>query len=247
MSHCLLLLLIVLILNVCFCFKHVSPFRLVGKKKFVAPTIAPWDRISHFRRTCLPSTVETPSANAGGIVVLKCDSLTKSHTGVPQFSSISMNLAKGQRVGLIGVNGAGKSTFLKCLAQIDTVDSGRVEAASNANVIYVDQDPNWGDIPVYSALFGGHGKAAEVVKNYYSLMKEGSDFDSSLFSTITDDMQATDGWEFQEKGLQIAAKLGVPESTMYRSVSSLSGGERKRVGLAAALLKEPHVLLLDEV
>ena len=67
------------------------------------------------------------------------------------------------------------------------------------------------------------------------------------FSTITDTMEASNGWEYQERGLNIATKLNIPEPFLYRKVTSLSGGERKRVGLSAALLKQPDVLLLDEV
>ena len=96
--------------------------------------------------------------------VLRCDSLSKSFTGTPQFQDISFTLGKGQRVGLIGVNGAGKSTLLKCLAKIDSPDSGEVESGKLCNVVYVDQEPNWGNIQVYEALFAGTTDQAKATR-----------------------------------------------------------------------------------
>ncbi len=205
-----------------------------------------------FRTSRLFASMKGPpiaesTANSGAPTLLKCDSLTKAWTGIPQFEGISLNLAKGQRVGLIGVNGAGKSTLLKCLSGIDSADSGRVEVATNTKVIYVDQEPDWGSIAVYEALFGGSALSAITNRKYFELTKDDASMNMDAFSKVSDDMETSDGWAYQERGLNIATKLNIPESFLYRQVTFLSGGEKKRVGLAAALLKKPDVLLLDEV
>ena len=96
----------------------------------------------------------SPSSVINGATILKCDKITKSFTGTPQFDEVSFTLGKGQRVGLIGINGAGKSTFLKCLARVDAPDSGTVEVMSSANVVFVEQDPKRDDATVYEVLFG---------------------------------------------------------------------------------------------
>lgn len=184
---------------------------------------------------------------SGAPVILKCEGLSKSYTGVPQFETISLGLSKGQRVGLIGINGAGKSTLLKCLSKHVPYDAGSVETATNTNVIYVDQEPNWGSMSVYEAFFAGNTQNAAAVRKYYAVMKDEDNIDMDTFSAVTDSMQEFDGWSYQERGQTIASNLNIGESFMYRPVSALSGGERKRVGLAAALLKQPDVLLLDEV
>lgn len=186
------------------------------------------------------------TTNSGGATVLKCEGLSKSFVGTPQFSSISLNLSKGQRVGLIGINGAGKSTLLRCLSKLESYDSGTVESATNSNVIYVDQEPNWGSIKVYEALFDGNLPNAIANKKYYELLNEENVMDDDAFSKITDLMESTNGWDYQERGLTIAENLNIANDYLYRNVNTLSGGERKRVGLAAALLKQPDVLLLDE-
>ena len=152
-------------------------------------------------------------------------------------------------MGLIGVNGAGKSTLLKCLAKVDSADSGLVEAASNSNVVYVDQEPDWGSIMVFEALFNGNSPQAIATRLYCKLLdpKESDNFDDNHFAEVTDKMESANAWEYQDSGMSIAERLNIPNEYMYRNVNTLSGGERKRVGLAAALLKQPDVLLLDEV
>lgn len=181
--------------------------------------------------------------------MLKCNSLSKSFTGLAQLSQVSFNLAKGQRMGLIGRNGAGKSTFLRCLSGLDAADSGTVEYLSGSNVIYVDQEPKWYRERVFSALFSGSQPAAVATRQYYDLMQNdvSNDFDSNGLERVMDAMRLSYGWEYQERGLSIAGKLNIGEGFMYRLMDSLSGGQKKRVALAAALLKQPNVLLLDEV
>ena len=195
------------------------------------------------------STVEPPAAInsvSSGATVLRCEGLTKSFTGVPQFQDIKLVIGKGARTGVIGVNGAGKSTLLKCLAKIENADSGSVETATNANVIYVDQEPDWGDIFVYEALFSGTDKKADSTRRYFKALDPSAEMDADAFTDATDAMESSSAWDYQEQGLNIAEKLNIQNDKMYRLVNSLSGGEKKRVGLSAALLKQPDILLLDE-
>ena len=98
----------------------------------------------------------TVATSSTGPTVLRCSELSKKFAEIPQFQDISFTLGKGQRVGLIGINGAGKSTLLKCLACIETADAGTVHTQKLCNVVYVDQEPDWGDHLVYEALFDGH-------------------------------------------------------------------------------------------
>lgn len=181
-----------------------------------------------------------------GTTILRSLGLSKAYTSIPQFNDISVTLGRGQRVGLIGVNGAGKSTLLRCLAGIDKADSGSVEVASNANVIYVDQEPDWGDITVYTALFAGDDPKARATRQYFEVLAMDADMDADAFSRATDAMEEASAWDYQTNGLNIAEKLKIDSTFMNRKVSTLSGGERKRVGLSAALLRQPDVLLLDE-
>lgn len=159
-----------------------------------------------------------------GATVLRCEGLTKSYTGFPQFEDIKLILGKGQRVGLIGVNGAGKSTLLKCLGKIDNADAGIVETATNANVIYVDQEPDWGEVTVYEALFSGNEKEAVATRMYFKALDPSVEMDADLFSAATDAVEGASAWDYQERGLSIAANLNIKDDKMYRSVNTLSGG-----------------------
>lgn len=189
---------------------------------------------SHFKsiksnrfNTCLSSTVEaSTNVNAPGTVtVLRCDGLTKSYVGTPQFQDISLTLGKGQRIGLIGVNGAGKSTLLKCLAKIETIDSGNIEMASNTNIIYVDQEPDWGNICVYEALFSGKSDLAVATRQYLKATGPSTDGDDDLLAKALDSMTSANAWDYQTNGFSIAERLNINEEKMYRDVSTLSGGK----------------------
>lgn len=197
------------------------------------------------------STVDTTAAESassvgGATTVVSVSDLTKSWTGTPQFEGISLKIGKGQRLGLIGVNGAGKSTLMKCIGRVDKPDSGSIETASNCNVIYVDQEPKWTGMAVYEALFEGDSAVSKTLRTYYKVMNPDIELDSDQFMAASELMEENQGWEYQDLALDITKKLNIPEAYLYRDVDTLSGGERKRVGLSSALLKQPDVLLLDE-
>lgn len=182
----------------------------------------------------------------GTATILKCEGLTKSFTGTPQFENININLGKGQRVGLIGVNGAGKSTLLKCLAKIESADCGNIEAASNTNIVYVDQEPDWGDRLVYEGLFEGKDPQAVAARLYLQATNPYDENAENVFAKALDLMEEASAWDYQSLGISIAEKLNIGSDKLYRKVNTLSGGEKKRVGLASALLQQPDCLLLDE-
>lgn len=135
-----------------------------------------------------------PSSVINGATVLKCDKITKSFTGTPQFDEVSFTLGKGQRVGLIDINGAGKSTFLKCLARVDAPDAGSVEVMSNANVVFVEQDPKRDESLVYEVLFGESTPRGAAARKYMAAGDPAEkDPDNALLSAI-ESMNDGDAW-----------------------------------------------------
>jgi len=179
----------------------------------------------------------------GGSVVLRCDGLTKSYTGQPQLQDVALCICKGQRIGLVGGNGAGKSTFLKMLAKVMSPDSGTIEISSNANTVFVEQEPDWGDIVVYEGLFEGNTPEAIATRKYFKALEV---MDDDMLGDATNAVEEANAWDYQAEGLSIADKLNIKSERMNARMNSLSGGEKKRVSLAAALLKKPDILLLDE-
>ncbi len=150
------------------------------------------------------SSVQDPpvatNSVASGPTVLRCEGLTKAFTGVPQFEDIKLIIGKGARTGVVGVNGAGKSTLLKCLAKIESADSGSVETATNANVIYVDQEPDWGDVQVYEALFSGPSEQAIATRAYFKALDPSAEMDGDAFTDATDKVESASAWDYQESG-----------------------------------------------
>jgi ATP-binding cassette subfamily F protein uup len=180
-------------------------------------------------------------------VLLKCDGLSKTYREKAQFEEIAFNLCAGDRIGLIGVNGAGKSTLLRCLAGAERPDAGSVERSKTSNVIFVEQDPNWGDCLVADALFDGSSAADKAIRSFFQAQHCVPDNQQEQALTeATEAMTNADAWERQFEGMNIANHLSIPEEMLSRRVSTLSGGEKKRVALSAALLKHPDALLLDE-
>ena len=133
--------------------------------------------------------------------------LTKAFTGTPQFEDIKLVIGKGARTGIVGINGAGKSTLLKCLAKIESADAGSIETATNANVIYVDQEPDWGDVQVYEALFAGSSKAAAATRAYFKALDPSAEMDGDEFAAATDAVESAGAWDYQTTGLTIAEKV----------------------------------------
>lgn len=161
-------------------------------------------------------------------------------------NSLPNFLLKGQRVGLIGLNGAGKSTFMKCLAKMIAPDSGTIESLSNLNIIFVEQDPKWENTLVLETLFGQDSLQAKASTKYMLAMNPlNPNADVDLVDGV-EMMEESNAWEYQEEGINIASKLNIGQKELYRPMNTLSGGQKKRVALAAALLKKPDVLLLDE-
>jgi ATP-binding cassette subfamily F protein uup len=210
---------------------------------------------------------------AAGARLLYCDSLSKSYDGKRyQFRDVSLGVAAGQRVGLIGVNGIGKSTLMKCLAGLEYPDDGAVGFEGRPVVLYVEQEPARGPDSVGDAhwtvadaltepMVAGPSAstpaaaktaaAMKAVRAYWgaTAAQEAGDAEAeAMLESAMDLMGSADGsWEVEQKLHELGSRLSVGSSAFRgRPVSDLSGGERKRVALAAALAQDADVLLMDE-
>ena len=168
----------------------------------------------------------------------------------PVLDGIDLTAAPGTRIGLIGENGAGKSTLLRLLAGVDTPDAGTVTAP--ADLVYLPQEPDVGEHGTVGALLDGAlrplHEAVAALERLAGRIADGPDradvageYDRVLAWAV-----AHDAWDADRRAEVTAGTLGVAELDRDRPVSTLSGGERARLALAAALVRRPAALLLDE-
>ncbi len=170
----------------------------------------------------------------------------------------SFSIEENDKVGLIGVNGSGKSTLLKAIAGLETFDSGTVTVKSGARIVYLPQQPNLDeDKTVLDEVFNDSSEKLRLVREYEELSQkieahgrgewhspESIDKLTSKLTRVMEKMDKMDAWELETKAKIILSKLGIKD--FDTKVESLSGGYRKRISLATALLEEPDLLLMDE-
>lgn len=162
------------------------------------------------------------------------------------LDNVDLSIEKGQRLCLIGRNGAGKSSLLKVIAGEVDLDKGDVIRQSGIRIARLEQDlPEADDRLVFDAVAAGSDGVGQLLSEYRQLSHSAtiSDNDLARMSQLQQQIEARDGWSLQQKVEEIISRLDLPAERYMRE---LSGGWRRRVALARALVLEPDVLLLDE-
>jgi ATP-binding cassette subfamily F protein uup len=162
----------------------------------------------------------------------------------------SFSLEEGDKVGLIGTNGSGKSTLLKILAGLEPSDGGELWVNSAAKIVYLPQQPDLDDNrTVLEQIFADSGEQMVLVREYEELSEKlarGQETERLMarLSVVSQRMEAVGAWELEAKAKVILGKLGIQD--LDTQIGKLSGGYRKRIAIATALLSEPDALLMDE-
>lgn len=180
---------------------------------------------------------------------LLAENITKYYGEKILFENISLGINKGQKIGLIAQNGTGKSTLLKVLIGIEGCDSGKIELHKGVKVGYLDQSPDFNaQDTVLQAVFFAENPILEAISQYEMALEQHqthntADTQKKLEQQI-ERMQFLNAWDYEVKIKQILGKLQI--KNFDQTVRQLSGGEKKRLALAALLVQEPDFLVLDE-
>ncbi|MEQ5768737.1 ATP-binding cassette domain-containing protein [Halomonas sp. H33-56] len=152
-------------------------------------------------------------------------------------------LERGERLALVGRNGTGKSTLLRLVAGENQADSGTIWRAPGLKIGVLEQDlPEASGETIFDVVAQGLPEAGDLLSEYHHLVQS-EEPDMNRMATLQTRLEAIDGWSFHQRIDVVLTRLGLPEDA---EMSSLSGGWRRRVALARALVAEPDLLLLDE-
>lgn len=175
--------------------------------------------------------------------LLVAEEITKSYTDRELFNQIRLTINEGDKIGLIGVNGSGKSTFLKILAGVETPQSGKVTLGHGVRIIYLSQHPDFdSNLTVLEQVLKGDSEVLRLVREYEEAL-QGS-VSTEVILRLNSRMDALDAWNFESEVKSVLSKLGITD--YQKRMGSLSGGQRKRVALAYALLHPADLLIFDE-
>ncbi len=158
------------------------------------------------------------------------------------FKSLFFGLQKGEKVALIGKNGTGKTTLMETLMGMQTPDDGKISIRKGIRVGYLPQNPVFSEKEeVLNYLFSDDLPSAVAIKAYEKAMLSGDPKELEDSFAL---MELNNAWDYEARAKQIITRLGIPDGD--QKVSTLSGGQKKRLSLAKLLIESPDIMILDE-
>lgn len=178
--------------------------------------------------------------------LINLDKIYLSYGNAPLLDHVDFQVLPGERVCLIGRNGAGKSSFLKIIDGSVIPDTGKIHRESSVRIARLEQElPQQGNLTVYDAVSQGLAETGKLLTAYHHLLQDFSGTDSELaqLEKLQSGLDACHGWQFEQSIQEVLTRLSLPAD---QKITALSGGWQRRVALAKALVVKPDLLLLDE-
>lgn len=179
--------------------------------------------------------------------ILSVEKLSKGFGERQLFTELSFGLNQGQKVALVGLNGCGKTTLMRILAGKEHADNGKFSIRAGTRVAYLEQEPLMGEsASVSDAIFAAEHEDVALLRAYYHIISrdELNVAEQEHLTELIAQIEAKQLWDYEQQVKQILTELGITE--FDQPVSKLSGGQRKRVAIAQALVSRPELLFMDE-
>ncbi|MEB8329644.1 ABC-F family ATP-binding cassette domain-containing protein [Flavobacteriaceae bacterium KMM 6897] len=175
--------------------------------------------------------------------LLTVENISKSYGELVLFKDLSFGISKDQKIALIAKNGSGKTSILNILAGMDTPDTGQVNYRKGLRVSYLSQEPDLNpELTVEETIFASDNEILKVISQYEKALENPDD--SEFYQKAFEAMERHVAWDFETQYKQILSKLRFED--LHVKVGVLSGGQKKRLALANALINKPDLLILDE-
>ncbi len=176
------------------------------------------------------------------ISYLQVENLTKSYGDRVLFDRITFGVAEGEKIGIIAKNGTGKSTLLRIISGKESPDSGSITFRDGIKVGILDQIPEFAnEATVLEACLTGDGAIPQVITSYEQALLSGN---TDEITAAVHRMDNAGAWDYEDRIKQLLTQLNITD--LNAKISTLSGGQRKRVALARVVLDEPDLIILDE-
>ncbi|WKK66066.1 ABC-F family ATP-binding cassette domain-containing protein [Lutimonas zeaxanthinifaciens] len=174
---------------------------------------------------------------------LSVEQISKSFGDRILFEDLSFGINKDQKIGFVAKNGTGKTTLLKIISGEDSPDKGQIILRNGLKVGYLSQKENLNEqLSVEESIFNADNTVLKIIQEYEKALKNPED--EQAYQKAFDLMEQNNAWDFETQYKQILFKLKLED--LDKKVSSLSGGQKKRLALAIILLDQPELLILDE-
>ncbi|MGC6470850.1 MAG: ABC-F family ATP-binding cassette domain-containing protein [Flavobacteriales bacterium] len=180
---------------------------------------------------------------------LSVDTISKSYGERVLFESITFGISKGDKIALIANNGSGKSTLLKIIASIDNPDEGKISFKKGVSTAYLPQVSDFDDnLSIREVIDNTPTKVRQLIKEYNSHLKQieknNNTLNNNILEELTNKMDKYNAWDYDSRIQKVLSIFNLNDT--QKKISTLSGGQKKRLSLALLLIDDPELLLLDE-
>nr|WP_300004969.1 ABC-F family ATP-binding cassette domain-containing protein [Tissierella sp.] len=178
------------------------------------------------------------------MILLNIEEISKAYTDKILMEDISFSVHEGDKIGLIGVNGTGKTTLLKLISGLEEPDSGRIIRSRDINIEYMPQNVEFDPAStILDEVFKGSSENMQILRDYQRAVNDPSATKEEIIR-LSSKMDLVGGWELESEAKTVLSKLGVED--FNQRIENLSGGEKRRISLASSLINQSDILILDE-